>query len=149
MDDARWNGDPNLKPDKSASEDAGGSKGGRPLMDGSGGGGAADGKGGDGAQAQGVIVNAGFRGGGSGGWGGGSGGSNNGGGSARPGEAKAGATGPSLRDFLPGGGLDPKRANRGLAGISGPDGITGPHSDIWKKVQNRYQIQVEKSALMP
>jgi hypothetical protein len=43
--------------------------------------------------------------------------------------------------------MDPKNANRGLAGISGPDGITGPHSDIWKKIQNRYQIKT--SELMP
>lgn len=41
-----------------------------------------------------------------------------------------------LRQFLPGGRMDP---SRGLAGIAGPDGITGPNSDIWQKVNNRYQ----------
>ena len=44
---------------------------------------------------------------------------------------------PDLRQFLPGGRLDP---NRGVAGSSGPDGITGPHSNIWQKVQNRYKV---------
>jgi hypothetical protein len=44
--------------------------------------------------------------------------------------------------------MDP-RVNRGLAGITGPDGITGPHTDIWKKIQNRYQVQMEASKLMP
>jgi hypothetical protein len=40
-----------------------------------------------------------------------------------------------LKQFLPGGKMDPAR---GLAGISGPDGITGPNSDIWKKINIRY-----------
>ncbi len=40
-----------------------------------------------------------------------------------------------LSKFLPGGSMDPRR---GLAGVSGPDGITGPNSDIWKKIQMRY-----------
>lgn len=41
-----------------------------------------------------------------------------------------------LKQFLPGGKLDPRRA---LAGISGPDGITGPHSNLWQKVNVRYK----------
>lgn len=41
-----------------------------------------------------------------------------------------------LRQFLPGGRLDPSRV---LAGISGPDGITGPNTDLWLKVNNRYR----------
>lgn len=41
----------------------------------------------------------------------------------------------NLAAFLPGGKMDPSRA---LAGISGPDGITGPNTDIWKKVKTRY-----------
>lgn len=152
MGDANWAGDPNLKADRGASEEAGGNKGGRPLMDGgaAGNSGSGDkGKGG-GEPAQGIAVNAGFHGGGGGGggWGGGNGGDEEGG-SGVPGANEAGAKGPNLRDFLPGGGRDPRTVNRGLAGISGPDGITGPHSDIWKKVQNRYQIQVEKATLMP
>lgn len=53
--------------------------------------------------------------------------------------ASAGArtsTGPDLKKFLPGGQYDPRRS---AAGVSGPDGITGPHSNIWQKIQNRYQ----------
>ncbi len=151
LGDASWAGDPNLKPDRSQSDEPGGNKGGRPLMDG---GSAASGNNGDGkagaAMAQGIAVNAGFRGGGgSGGWGNGGGNSHSNGGYAPPIVRQAEVKGPNLRDFLPGGGLDPKRTNRGLAGISGPDGITGPHSDIWKKVQNRYQVQVEKASLIP
>lgn len=49
-----------------------------------------------------------------------------------------------LRQFLPGGQMDPKR---GLAGISGPDGITGPNSDIWLKVKTRYFA--ETPSLLP
>jgi hypothetical protein len=41
-----------------------------------------------------------------------------------------------LRQFLPGGKFDPRR---GLAGISGPDGITGPSSDLFAKVNIRYR----------
>ncbi len=40
-----------------------------------------------------------------------------------------------LKQFLPGGQFDPQR---NIAGIAGPDGITGPNSDIWAKVKNRY-----------
>jgi hypothetical protein len=29
-----------------------------------------------------------------------------------------------------------------VAGSSGPDGITGPHSNIWQKVNNRYRTVV-------
>lgn len=49
-----------------------------------------------------------------------------------------------LRQFMPGGRMDP---HRGLAGITGPDGITGPHSNIWKKINIRY-FSV-KPTLMP
>jgi hypothetical protein len=41
-----------------------------------------------------------------------------------------------LKQFLPGGKLDPRRA---MAGIAGPDGLTGPNSSIWQKVSNRYR----------
>ncbi|MGZ3780426.1 MAG: hypothetical protein ACXVCY_07265 [Pseudobdellovibrionaceae bacterium] len=44
---------------------------------------------------------------------------------------------PDLKKFLPGGQFDPKR---GISGMTGPDGITGPHTDIWMKVQIRYQV---------
>lgn len=45
------------------------------------------------------------------------------------------ANGVDLRQFLPGGQRDPSRT---LAGVSGPDGITGPNTDIWKKINTRY-----------
>lgn len=51
--------------------------------------------------------------------------------------------GPDLRKFLPGAALDPKR---GIAGASGPDGLTGPHSDLFGKITNRYHI-IESSLL--
>lgn len=151
LDDPSWQGDPNLKADKSRSEEIGGSKGGRPLMEGGGGGsGGAGGRGAGGANGTGVAVNAGFRGGGGGGGGWGSG-SSSGDAEARGAAVGtavgvAGANGnPDLRQFLPGQKFDPKA--RGIAGMTGPDGITGPHSDIWRKIQNRYQI--EKAKLMP
>lgn len=43
-----------------------------------------------------------------------------------------------LRKFLPGAQFAPKA--QGIAGSTGVDGITGPNSDIWLKVKNRYQI---------
>ncbi len=49
--------------------------------------------------------------------------------------AANGKPGVDLRKFLPGGQMDP---SRGLAGVSGPDGMTGPNSDIWKKINMRY-----------
>lgn len=112
------------------------------ALSGGGAGGGASGSGSGQAESDSLDpdVNAGFYGGGGGGaYGGGAMGSA--GGSA----GKAGAVGadgkaggPDLRQFLPGGKFDPKA--RGVAGVSGPDGITGPHSNIWKKIQNRYQV---------
>lgn len=57
---------------------------------------------------------------------------------------KAAGAVPDLRQFLPGGTMDPQR---GVAGVSGPDGITGPNTDIWKKIQNRYRVV--QPSLMP
>jgi hypothetical protein len=46
---------------------------------------------------------------------------------------------PDLRQFLPGmGGLQRGRGIAGSSEVVGADGITGPHSDIWQKVRNRY-----------
>lgn len=48
--------------------------------------------------------------------------------------------GVDLRKFLP-GAYNPN-GFRGVAGgieKVGPDGITGPHGDIWQKIRNRYQ----------
>jgi hypothetical protein len=79
--------------------------------------------------------------------GGGSGSSRFGSASGGPG---SGATGPGggfqnvrsrfdLKAYLPGGTKDPAR---GIAGLSGPDGITGPNGlSIWEKVTNRYNIK--------
>lgn len=52
------------------------------------------------------------------------------------GSGNVGANSVDLTQFLPNGKLDPQR--RGLAGVSGPDGITGPNTDIWQKVNIRY-----------
>lgn len=57
---------------------------------------------------------------------------------------KAAGAVPDLRQFLPGEVMDPQR---GVAGASGPDGITGPNTDIWKKIQNRYRVV--QPTLMP
>lgn len=43
---------------------------------------------------------------------------------------------PNLADFLPGGQADP----RAVTGEAFPDGITGPNTNIWKKINNRYQV---------
>jgi len=149
-----WGGN-GMEPSKGGAEDPGGKKGGGAnLGDGGGGGagGGGDGKGGPGGPAA-LAVNNGFRGGGGGGGGWGGGGSGGGGDDRAYRDPKNPASNdpnnPNLRDFLPNGKLNPAMANRGLAGISGPDGITGPHSDIWKKVQNRYRVQVEGSKLIP
>ncbi|MFS4458467.1 hypothetical protein [Bdellovibrio sp. HCB2-146] len=113
----------------------GGGDGGRGGLAGGGGGAAGS------ADPNGSQVNAGFYGGGGGGggaWGSGGGRGrygSGGGGSVNP---NGQAVNPDLRQFLPGGKYDPKF--RGLAGMSGPDGITGPNTSIWKKIQNRYQV---------
>ncbi|UOE99928.1 hypothetical protein [Bdellovibrio reynosensis] len=65
-------------------------------------------------------------------------GSGAGSGNLNDGKNMKGAKGPNLRQFLPGGKYDPRL--RGIAGAQGIDGITGPSSDIWKKIQNRYRI---------
>jgi hypothetical protein len=51
---------------------------------------------------------------------------------------------PDLRQFLPGGKLDPKR---GLAGMKMPAGISGPETGNWDKVQKRYRLL--ESTLLP
>ncbi|AHI04867.1 hypothetical protein BDW_01785 [Bdellovibrio bacteriovorus W] len=65
-----------------------------------------------------------------GGFGGGGGGSGSGG--YVPGKAGGGVKSPDLAKFLP--------KHNTMGGAVGLDGITGPHSDIWKKIRNRYQI---------
>jgi hypothetical protein len=85
--------------------------------------------------------------GGYGGGGRGGGGFFGGGGSGGAGGGAAGVSAGAsstvdLTKFLPGGAKDPKR---GMAGIIGPDGMTGPNSDLWKKIRVRYS---EKSVEM-
>jgi hypothetical protein len=79
---------------------------------------------------------------------GGSGGGGSGGGSGysrgNTGGYGAGAGNPNLKQYLPGGKMDPSRS---IAGETGPDGITGPNTDIWKKVKTRYFAK--KPSLLP
>ncbi|XGC81326.1 hypothetical protein ACES2L_02365 [Bdellovibrio bacteriovorus] len=114
---------------------------GNPVGGGSGGssGGSGSGGGSGGASETSTDVNAGFYGGGGARFG--SGGSVGGSSGDGRGVANVGAagtpSGPDLRKFLPGGQFDPRR---GISGMNGQDGITGPNSDIWQKVQNRYRV---------
>lgn len=78
-------------------------------------------------------INSGYYGGGSGG-GNYSGGRYGGGGSYGSTSGAANAN-FDLKPYLPNGKLD---ATRGLANSAGPDGITGPNSNIWQKVKVRY-----------
>lgn len=121
--------------DERAALDKGGS--GRGGLDvGSGGtGGQQNGKGGGGGSGLNTKTIAGY------GYGGNGGGSYGGSGTSNSNRVqnrygiRGGNSKVDLRKFLPGGQLDPKRA---LAGETGPDGITGPHSNIWAKVRVRY-----------
>jgi hypothetical protein len=147
LDNADWQGGA-WKKSNDLAEDPGGNKGGRPVDQGSGSSGSGANPAAAAAESKAANVNNGFRGGAGGGSGGGyngGGGNGNGGGNAALQAASAG--GPDLRKFLPGGSMDPKA--RGIAGISGPDGITGPHTNIWQKIQNRYQFQVDSRQLDP
>lgn len=134
-------------------EEIGGSKGGGNVASSSGtGGGGASGRDG-GGQPKGLISNilSGFFGGGGGGTGGGgrSGGWRAlfGGGSGSQPTAQAQNKMPDLRQFMPGGAHDPNR-HRGIAGqFIGKDGMSGPHSNIWKMINNRYQYK--RATLLP
>lgn len=95
-------------------------------------------KGGQQAANKGLNWGKGYMGGGSGpGFGGGPGGNGDpsqGGGNKVGGQPGVNG-GPDWRKFLPGGQYDPRR---GIAGVTGPDGITGPATDLFGKVHNRY-----------
>lgn len=54
---------------------------------------------------------------------------------------------PDLRQFLPNGSPNPDYAGS-MAGMGGPDGITGPHTNIWLKINNRYK-EKEDTLLKP
>lgn len=137
---------PSITPGKYKDTGAGGAVDGRQggsanIASGGGGSGGSDSRGGGGGDSESTHgVLAGFYGGGGGSGMSGSGGYGGGGsgyGSAGrygPTTDKSGV--PNLRQFLPGGKFD---RQRGIAGASGPDGITGPHSNIWQKVNNRYR----------
>lgn len=127
------------KPGSGGGESIDGSQGGAGVGGGGGGSGAGGDGGGASAAERTANINGGFYGGGGNrfGYGGSAGGGGAAGGrgyAVSPGRNTA--SGPDLRKFLPGGQYDPRRA----AGVSGPDGITGPHSNIWQKVQNRYRV---------
>ena len=146
LEDVSWQGR-DWKPGNSTGDDPGGDKGGRPIQEGGAGGsgGGAEGAPGAGERAA-MNVNSGLRGGGGGSGGGGFFASEEGGkGGAGGGNGNLASGNPDLRNFLPGGKYDPK--TRGIAGVSGPDGITGPHSNIWQKINNRYQA--ERPKLIP
>jgi hypothetical protein len=138
---------PGLDPIAQGSKSGGGGRGvdgkvggGAGIAGGEGGGGSmGGGSGGGGGPDDPTAVTSGFYGAG-GGMGGGVGGGVGGAAGGRYGVqagANRAAGGPDLRAFLPGGKYDPRQ--RGLAGATGVDGITGPHTNIWKKIQNRYQ----------
>lgn len=142
--------------DHSPGEDVGGSKGGKGLA----GGDSVRGAGGAGAGSAGVggeegskaNILSGFRSGSGGGGGYGSpnyGYGTDGYGSSfrNPAVGSTANGGPDLKQFLPGGAMDPQ-ARRGLAGIVGPDGISGPHADIWQNIKGRYQ-NVEPTLIQP
>lgn len=126
-------------------EEIGGGKGGGNLAGGgggSGGGEAPSGKGRGGLSGLVSNILSGFFGGGGGGGGSGSkgGGWRNliGGGNNNNGQIRK-EKGPDLRQFMPGGLKDPNR-HRGIAGqFIGRDGMSGPHANIWKLINNRYQ----------
>lgn len=135
-------------------EDIGGAKGGGRVAGGDGSGGGGSGGSGRGSGGGGLFSNilSGFFGGG-----GGSGGSRGGGlrglfggGSGSGGGSQAAGTNnkmPDLRQFMPGGLKDPNR-NRGVAGQwVGRDGMSGPHANIWKMINNRYQYK--RATLLP
>lgn len=143
-----------IKPSKPG-EEIGGAKGGSGASSASSGGGNGGGSGGGsgGKREGGILSNilSGFF--GSGGSGSSSGGGwkswlgGNKGDAYSTTNAKSGKETPDLRQFLPGGLKDPTR-HRGIAGqFVGLDGMTGPHSDIWKKINNRYQYK--RASLLP
>lgn len=133
-------------------EDIGGAKGGAGVAGGGSGQGGDSSGGSGGGKKEGLLSNilSGFFGGGGGSGGGGFkswfGGGNKG--DAYSGnQPKARKGTPDLRQFLPGGANDPNR-HRGIAGqFIGRDGMTGPHSDIWKNINNRYQNK--RASLLP
>jgi len=138
---------------KSAASAPGGSMGSAGLGGGGGSGVDAGGGGGSGKRPSGGLLSnilSGFFGGsGGGGLFGGTGRSKGGGLSGFFGEEKpqAETKTPDLRQFMPGGAMDPRKA-RGLAGQRmGKDGMSGPHGNIWQMINNRYQYK--KASLLP
>ena len=111
---------------------------GNPSQGGPGGGGA-----GDGSKYNSDIMST-----ARGGRGGGAGSGSSGGSGDDRGRAYGGLPGQpnavNLKAFLPGNKYDPRRQ---VANSGGPDGITGPHTNIWTKINNRYNAQ--RMSLMP
>ncbi|MFN7825656.1 MAG: hypothetical protein ACK5P6_09870 [Pseudobdellovibrionaceae bacterium] len=105
---------------------------------------------GKGASGFNTKILSGFSGGGSGGGGGfGGGGGGGGSGSSYGGGGSGGVPGQAgvnLQQFMPGGANDPKRA---IAGVVGPDGITGPNTNIFRKVNGRYFDLLSTEGFLP
>jgi hypothetical protein len=96
------------------------------------------GGGGDGASSLNTQIRQGFWGGGGGGGFGGGGGSGYptaSGTNAGPVMASVNGQQVDLKKFMPGGELDPRRRP---AGVVGPDGITGPATDLFEKINTRF-----------
>ena len=152
LDDNSDSGIGTIAPSKPG-EDPGGNKGGGHVGASTGGQGGGEATGHGGARKEGFISNilSGFFGGGGGSSGGGFfrklfGGDNKADTYASNNLRTTKQT-PDLRQFLPGGLKDPTR-NRGIAGqFIGRDGMAGPHSDIWKNINNRYQYK--RASLIP
>lgn len=142
-------GDGSGNKSKIADLSAKGGEGGGPRAIGGGGGSSAGGKQQGAAGGANKNILAGYGRGGKGGGGGSGGGGSSGGGGAGGGspyerEKKSEKAAVDLKQFLPGAKMDPAR---GLAGIAGADGVTGPNSDNWKKIHNCYNAN--SSTLLP
>jgi hypothetical protein len=53
---------------------------------------------------------------------------------------------PNLNKFRPNMAYQP--GGRNLAGVSGPDGILGPHADLWLQVKNRYNYKNQQGQFL-
>lgn len=132
-------------------EEVGGKMGGQANVDKGAGGGGGPTSGGDGSgdyQGLNRNINAGYRsGGGGGGWGAGSGSSSGGSNSTK--EANAGPQMPNLNKFRPNmPGVPGAPVRRDMAGITGPDGLMGPHANMWKQINNRYNYKFQQGQFL-
>lgn len=139
------------KANNGSGEDPGGRKGGGANIDsgGSGNGGTGSGGGDESYAGGGRGTPSGFRGGGGGGGGGSWGPRGSASSSGRSGgsgvNSKLTVPGrPDLNQFRP----NMNMGRRNLAGVVGPDGLLGPHANIWVQVQNRYHYEWQNGQLL-